>query len=121
GHRHSLAFAGLLTSDQCGQDADQEMHAGVAVAERRSADRGRTIPKAGRRGSATRALRHVVIDTDVLVRGAFTEALDRSENNPRVELLNMLPAEPHPVHCAWAEVLDQHVGLADQLLHDRLA
>src|SRR5258705_3987810 len=96
------------------------MHAGVAVAERRSADRRRTIPKAGRRGAAARTLRHVVIDTDILIRGAFAEALDRPENNPRVELLNMLPAKPHPVHRAWPEVLDQHVGLADKLLHDRL-
>ena len=120
-HGHFLAFAGLLTADQCGQDADQKMHAGVAVAERRAADRRRTIPKAGRRGAAARALRHVVIDTDVLIRGAFAEALDRPENDTRVELLNVLPAKPHPVHRAGPEVLDQHVGLADQLLHDRLA
>ena len=121
GHLDSLAFAGLLTADERGQDTDQEMHAGVAVTERRSADRRRTIPKAGRRGAAARALRHVVIDTDVLIRGAFAEALDRPENDTRVELLNVLPAKPHPVHRAGPEVLDQHVGLADQLLHDRLA
>src|SRR5258708_19875679 len=120
GHRDLLAFAGLLTTNERGQDADQKMHAGVAVAERRSADRRRTIPKPGRRGAAARALRHVVINTDILIRGAFAEALDRPENNPRVELLNMLPAQPHPVHRAWPEVLDQHIGLADKLLHDRL-
>src|SRR5438093_3405397 len=97
------------------------MHAGIAVAERRAADRRRTIPKAGCGRGAARALRHVVIDTDVLIRGAFAEALDRSEDDPRVELLNVLPAKPHPVHRAWPEILDQHVGLADKLLHDRLA
>src|SRR5207245_5052062 len=97
------------------------MHAGVAVTEGRSADRRRTIPKAGRRGAAAGALRHVVINTDVLIRRAWAEALDRSEDDPRIELLNVLPAKPHPVHRAWPEVLDQHVGLADKLLHDRLA
>ena len=33
----------------------------------------------------------------------------------------MLPGEAHPVHRARREVLDQHIGLADQLLQDRLA
>src|SRR6266403_5513366 len=94
------------------------MPAGVAVAERRPTDRRRAIPKAGRRGAAARALRYVVIDTDILIRGAFAEALDGPENDPWVELLNALPAEPHPVHCAGPEVLDQHIGLADQLLQD---
>src|SRR5258708_17894880 len=97
GDRDFLAFAGLLTADERGQDTDQEMHAGVAVTERRSADRRRTIPKAGRRGAAARALRDVVINTYVLIRRACPVALDRPENNPRVELLNMLPAKPHPV------------------------
>src|SRR5271169_881848 len=97
------------------------MHAGVAVAERRSADRRRTIPKAGRRGAAARALRDVVINTDILIRGAWAEALHRPENDPWVELLNALPAEPHPIHCAGPEVLDQHICLADQLLRDLLS
>jgi len=117
----SLAFAGLLTADERGQDTDQEMHAGVAVAERRAADRRRTVPKTRRRGGASRALRHVVINTDVLIRRAFAETLDRPEDDPRIELLNVIPAKPHPVHGAWPEVLDQHVGLADQFLQDRLA
>src|SRR5712692_3599841 len=121
GHSHFLAFAGLPTADQCGQDADREMHAGVAVAERRSADRRRTVPKTGRRGGAARALRHVFINLEVRIGRAFAEALDRPEDDPRVEFLNVLPGEPHPVHRARREVLDQHVGLADQLLQDRLA
>src|SRR6266478_915224 len=120
-HRHFLASAGLPTADQCGQDADREMHAGVAVAERRSADRWRTVPKAGRRGGAARALRHVFIHLEVRIGRAVAEALDRPEDDPRVEFLNVLPGEPHPVQRARREVLDQYVGLADQLLQDRLA
>src|SRR5215467_3866194 len=97
------------------------MHARIAVANRGSADGRRTVPKACRRSGAARALRHVFIDLEVLIRGAFAEALDRAEDDPRIELLNALPGEAHTVHCARREVLDQHVGLADQLLQDLLA
>ena len=97
------------------------MHAGIAVAKRRSADRRRAVPESGRRSGAAGALRHVVINLEVRVRRAFAEALDRTENEPRVEFLNMLPGEAHPVHRTGREILDQDVGLADQLLHDRLA
>src|SRR5207302_3012298 len=51
-HRNLLAPAGLLPIEQRGQDADREMHAGVAVAERRGADGRRAIPEPGRRGGA---------------------------------------------------------------------
>src|SRR6266496_1887055 len=97
------------------------MHPRVAVAERSSTDRGRAVPETGRRGGAAGALRHVVVDADVLVRRARGEALDRPEDEPRIELLDALPGEPHPVHRAGPEVLDEDVGLADQLLQDRLA
>src|SRR5438876_354110 len=120
-HGHLLALAGLLTADQRGEDADQEMHAGIAVAERSSADRGRAVPETGRRGGAAGALRHVIVDADVLVRRARGEALNRPEDEPRIELLDALPGEPHPVHRTRPEVLDQDVGLPDQLLQDRLA
>src|SRR2546428_5676426 len=97
------------------------MHAGVAVAECGSADGRRTVPKAGRRGGAARALGHVFIHLEIRIGRAFAEALDRAEDYPRVEFLNALPGEPHPVHRARREVLDQHVGVADQRLQDRLA
>jgi hypothetical protein len=97
------------------------MHPGIAVPKRRPADSRRAVPESGRRGGASSALRHVVINLEVRVRRAFAEALDRTENEPRVELLKMLPGEAHPVHRTGREILDQHVGLADQLLHDRLA
>ena len=76
------------------------MHAGVAVAERRAADRRRAVPKAGRRRGAAGALRDVVVDLDVLIGRAFAESLDRTEDEPRVEFLDVLPAEAHPVHRA---------------------
>src|SRR5258705_6731019 len=38
GHEHPLALAGLLTLHEGSEDADQEVHAGVAVAERGAGD-----------------------------------------------------------------------------------
>src|SRR5881409_3666825 len=60
GHEHPLALAGLLTLHEGGEDADQEVHAGVAVAERGAADRRRAVPEARRRGVAAGALGHVL-------------------------------------------------------------
>src|SRR6266478_5469086 len=120
-HGHFLALAGLRTADQSGQDADRQVHARVAVAERRPADGRRAVPETGGGGGPARALRHVVVDLEILIRRALAEALDRPEDDPRVELVNVLPGEAHPVQRARREVLDQHVRVADQLLQDRLA
>ncbi len=120
-HRHFLAFAGLRAADQRGQQADRQVHSGIAVTQRRPADCRRAIPESCGRGGAAGALRDVVINLEVRVGRTLAEALDRAENEPRVEFLNMLPGEAHPVHRTGREILDQHVGLADQLLQDRLA
>src|SRR5258705_4263568 len=61
---HLLALAGLRTVDQRSQDTDREMHAGVAVADRRGADRRRTIPKSRRGRGAAGALRDVLVDLE---------------------------------------------------------
>ena len=97
------------------------MHARVAVAERRPADGRRAVPETGGGGGPARALRHVVVDLEILIGRAFAEALDRPEDDPRIELVNALPGEAHPIQRARREVLDQDVGVADQRLQDRLA
>src|SRR5258705_1184530 len=53
---HLLPLARLVAADQRRQDADRDVHARVAVAERSRADGRRTVPEARRRGRATRAL-----------------------------------------------------------------
>jgi hypothetical protein len=35
--------------------------------------------------------------------------------------VNVLPGQPHSIHRPRGEVLDQHVGVTDQLVHDLLA
>ena len=52
---------------------------------------------------------------------AFGEALDRSQDHLRVQLLDALPGKSHAVQRAGAEVLHHHVGLLDQLLQHFLA
>ncbi|MNS54088.1 hypothetical protein D3C72_868680 [compost metagenome] len=120
-HGHLLALAGLVAADQRGEDADGQVHAGVGIAQRRGGHRRRAIPEAGGRGSATRALRHVLVDLQVFIVVAVAEALDRSHDHLRVQLVDALPRETHAVQRARAEVLDQHVRFADQLLQDLLA
>ncbi len=120
-HGHALALAGLLAADVGREDADRQVHAGVAVAQRRGADGRRAVPEAGRRRGAAGALRHVLVDLQVVVVVAVAEALDRGDDHLRVERLDVLPREAHAVERARAEVLDQHVGLLDQLLQHRLA
>src|SRR5258705_5793551 len=59
GHEHPLALAGLLALQEGGEDADQEVVAGVTVAERAAADcrnAGRAVPEARRPGFGTGTL-----------------------------------------------------------------
>jgi hypothetical protein len=81
----------------------------------------RAVPEAGGRGGTAGALRDVLVDLEVVVVMAVAEALDRGDDHLGVQLLDALPGEAHAVERAGAEVLDQHVGFADQLLQHHLA
>jgi len=121
GHEHPLALTCLLTLHEGGEDADQEVHAGVAVAERGAGDRRRAVPETRRRGVAAGALRHVFVRLDVGEGRAIGEAFDDAEDQARVELMDMFPGEALAVERARRHVFDHHIGAADQLLQDRLA
>src|SRR4029077_5085219 len=56
GGRDLLALAGLVALDERGEDADQQVHAGVAVTKGGAGDGRRPIPEPGGRGVAARAL-----------------------------------------------------------------
>ena len=96
------------------------MQAGAAVADLRAGDQRRTVAEAGGRGRAAGALRDVLVDLAVLV-GAGAEALDRGDDHARVELVDVLPGQPHAVERAGREILHQHVAVLDQPLEDLLA
>ena len=96
------------------------MQAGAAIADLRAGDERRAFAEAGGRGRAARALRDVLVDLAVLVR-AGAEALHRGDDHARVELVDVLPGEPHAVERAGREVLHQHVALLDQAVEDLAA
>jgi len=118
---HLLALARLVALAQRGEDADGQVHAGIAVAQRRGADGGRAVPEAGGRRRAAGTLGDVLVDLQVFVVVAVGEALDRGQDHARVQLQDAFPGEAHAVERAGAEVLDHHVGDLDQLFQHFLA
>ena len=100
-------------------DAEREMQAGAAVADLRAGDQRRAFAEAGGRGRAAGALRDVLVDLAVLV-GARAEALDRGDDHARVELVDVLPGQPHAVERAGREILHQHVAGLDQRVEDAM-
>ena len=116
-----LSLAGFGTSHQRRQNADRQMHAGVAVAERSGRHRWRTIPEAGGGGRAAGALGHVLVHLQIFIGMTVAEAFDGGQNQLGVQFLNSLSGEAHAVQCAGTEVLDQHVGGLDHGLQYFLA
>ena len=90
------------------------------IADLRAGDERRAVAKAGGRCRAAGALRDVLVDLAVLVRSG-AEALDRGDDHARVELVDVLPGEPHAVERAGREILHQHVACLDQPIEDFLA
>ena len=120
GAEHFLAAAGADALIERGDDAEREMQPGAGIADLRAGDKRRPVAEAGGRGRAAGALRDVLIDLAVLV-GARAEALHRGDDHARIELVDVLPGQPHAVERAGREILDQHVALLDQTIEDFLA
>src|SRR5207302_8329013 len=99
---------------------EREVQAGAGVADLRARHERRALAEAGGRGGAAGALRDVLVDLAVLVR-AGAETLDRSDDHARVELVDVLPGQPHAVERAGREVLNEHVAIPDQTVEDLLA
>ena len=96
------------------------MQAGAGIADLRAGDQRRPVAEAGGRSRAAGALRDVLVDLAVLV-GTGAEALHRGDDHARIELVDVLPGEPHAVERAGREILHQHVALLDQPVEDFLA
>src|SRR6185312_6996245 len=97
--RHLLALAGRVAVIERGDDAERQVQPRAGVADLRAGDERRAVVEAGRRRGAARALRDVLVDLAILV-GPGTEALDRRDDHLRIELLDTLPGEAHPVERA---------------------
>ncbi len=118
--QHLLAASGRVALIERGDDPQRQMQSGAAIADLRAGDDRRSIVETGRRRGAARALRDVFVHLAIFVRSG-TEALDRGDDHPRIELLDVFPREAHAVERAGREVLDQHVASLDQPFEDLLA
>ena len=106
---HLLAAAGAVALIERADDAEREMQARAGIADLRAGHQRRAVEETRRGGRASGALGDVLVDLAILVR-AGAEALHRSDDHARIELVDMLPSEPHAVERAGREILDQHVA-----------
>ena len=120
GRGHPLAPAGLRALEQRRDDAKREMQPGPGIADLGTGHKRRPIAEAGGRGRSAGALGDVLVDLAIFV-WARPEALDRSEDDLRVELLDPRPGEPHAVERTGSEILDHHVTGLHQPLENLLA
>ena len=111
GAEHLLAAAGADALIERADDAEREMQAGAGIADLRAGDERRALAEAGGRGRAAGALRDVLVDLAVFVR-AGAKALHRGDDHARVELVDVLPGQPHAVERAGREILHQHVAVS---------
>src|SRR5579871_471150 len=96
------------------------MQARAAVADLCTRDERRAVIEARGRCGSARALRDVFVHLAVFI-GARPEALYRSDDHLRVELLDVLPGEPHTVEGTGSEVLYEHVAVLHEPLENLLA
>src|SRR4029077_4207393 len=76
------------------------------------------VAVAGDAGRTARRLRDHVEGEVSFVRAAGAEALDLAVDDPWVELLDHVVAEPQPLDRAWRHILDRHIGFFEQSLDD---
>ena len=113
-------LAGALALVQRAEDAVGGIEAGDVVGQRRPAGLRRLRIDELAQHAAER-LRHRVIGGPVGVGAVAPEAGDRSVDEPRVRVAEHFVGKAQPVEHAVAEIVDQHVGLLDQIEQDLLA
>ena len=97
-------------------DGDRGVEPGADVADRHARARRRAAGMAGDAHDAAHALHHHVVGGLLRIRPGVAEARGRGIDQPRVLRMQRLPAIAQLLHRARAEVLDQHVGLGQQLI-----
>ena len=116
--RDGAALAGLLPRQQRLEHGGMGVHAGADVG-RRDADPARRMLGAGDRGQPALGLHQQVVGAAVLVGSVIAVARDVDRDQPLVCGPHRGRAEARAVGGAGREVLDQHVGLADQAMQQR--
>src|SRR5208283_4680891 len=113
GGEHALPAPGGLALVERGDDPERQMQARPRVADLRPGHQRRAIVEAGRRCRASGALRDVLVHLAILVRSG-PETLDRGHNHARIERLDMLPGQTHPVERAGREIFYQDIATLHQ-------
>ena len=116
-----LAAAGLLALQQREQDRLHEMHAGGVVAERGRIDGQRLVVVALAPHHARQRLRENVLPALVGERPGLAEAGAEGADDARIDLGELVVAKAHALHHAGAEIVDDDVGVAHEIVDDRLA
>src|SRR4051794_40384504 len=116
----ALAAAGVRALVERRADRAEQVDRVARVADLRAGRDRRAVLEPGGAHRAAGRLGDVLVRLGVLER-ARAEALQRRVDQARVELVQVLPREPEPVHDARPEVLDHDVGSVDELAEDLLA
>ena len=107
------ALARPLAHEQRLHDRRQRRHAGGDVADR-DADAGRTFRIARHRGQAGLGLHQEVVGLQMREGAVVAIARNRAGDQPGEAFAQFRHVEAQPRDDARGEVLDEHVGLADQ-------
>ena len=97
---------------------DRHQHAGAGVAEARPGLDRRPVGLAGHADHAARGLGDHVEGQPVLVLAPGAEALDLAVDDARIDLLDLVVAEPEALDRSRRHVLDRDVGLLQELADD---
>ncbi len=114
-----LPAACLPAMDQRGQNPAHHVTAGAHVDKRRRRFH-RMVRKSGDTYESRRRLDRIVHRAELRVAAVRAVALARRINQPRKTIRNLIVAEAERLHHAVEIILDQHVGVLEQLQHDFL-
>ena len=112
---HQLSAAGGGPFDQPGQHADHPVQPGEQVADRHTDPLRVVRTGSGQRHQTGLALGDLVVAGPAAFRSVVPESGDRQGDQARIELGQAFATEAQPGEHPRPEVLQQHIGFADQL------
>ena len=121
-HVTALAGAGALL--QGGKQPNEQVHAGVHVAQRRAREQRRVIGPhvpAGVRGGSAHALGQGVKGLGRLIAVVGVRAAQRPHDEPRVQGVHAVPRQPQTLEGRRATVFHKEVGLGEKVAQDARA
>ena len=118
---YALAAPRALALVQSGEDTDRAVQAGAGVADVDAGRQRAAVGIAGHGRTAAGGLGDVVEGQQVGVGTLGVEALDLGIDDARVDAAHLVVGEAQALDHPGAEVLDEHVGLGDEVAQDLLA